>query len=522
MKKCNHGVNDGTFFIDLDNYLKFFSKTHICKAKDSYEYKILTLDYDPKFIYNFIEIKVNTAGQCFFIVNQKNTRIYKNTKNIQKYENQFLTFSLFRIEGAEYVFVGSVCANDNRIYIEHDLEKPASFIGAISYQYMYEENLTVNWSKMRERHHQMFEKKNTHDGVLQRNKFTIGVYSADRNPSISIYTPKLDYFASKMYHDPIIRHAFSNPQKHNFVEEEEKDSWRSIYFPKDQGGIGYIVFQNLSRGYIYEKLTFTKYVNLNVTSLLDEHMNDELGIQDDLKFGDLDDQIRIDFLVTQGMLGCKAFIISNPDPSQPISEDNPFVMQVIIRPKDHGVFIFEKTAETSGFEVKSEIMFNYPMVELLRGSMFPSKKNKIKYVHKFLEIIEDIIEHTSGVVFKYTNNTKNMKLGVHLKFTNLDNLRIKQRVNYDMNGNIVKDADFDDTMQKEMKIEKVDRAESEIPIPHITDHSTEMYLIVNPDEVVIVELGSVDKYKLYSYLTDINYNVNYCKDARGGFMKLGK
>jgi len=46
-------------------------------------------------------------------------------------------------------------------------------------------------------------------------------------------------------------------------------------------------------------------------------------------------------------------------------------------------------------------------------------------------------------IIKYTNNTKNMKLGVHINLTSLDNLKLVPLSIYDINGNFIRRIDKD-------------------------------------------------------------------------------
>lgn len=522
--KGEHEKDDGKFFIDFDNYLKYFSKTHICKVRDTYEYIHKEFVYDPDYIHNFIEIKISSAGQTFFILNQKNTRIYRNTKNMSDYENEFVSFNLFEKKGSEYIFRGSACANDNRLSIELNPKEPGTYIAAISLNLVTDAHLHSDYVKFREEYKKSFTKKFTipENNSTHRFRFVMGVYSRDRNPTIKDYIPEKENFVFKLHKEPMFNLAKANPNKHHFEEENEKESWRSIFFPKDLGGLGYLVYYNLSKGYIYEKLTFTKFINVTMTSLVDERKNLKIQLDDDLIMDNEEEQLKEDFYSSQGLLNTRVSILKNADPSIPVSEENPFIIQVITKPKDFAILLFEKTAETSGIEVKSEIMFSYPMIELLREQVFPGKKSKIKYVNKFIDIIENIIEHTNGIVFKYSNNTKNMKIGVNINFTTLDNLVIKKRENYDMNGNLqIEDDDDEETKNKNKHLEqyydtKDEYEQDEVPLPEIKDPTREVNIIVPPGEIVILELASINRYQLYSYISAINYQVNFCKDTKFG------
>ena len=545
----NKSKNDGRFFINFDDYIKYFSKTHICKVRDTYEYEYKTIEYNPDHIHNMVEISVKSSGKAFFIVNQKNKRMYQNLKGEKTFENQYCSFNLFLIKGAEFIFIDSIASNDNRLYIEYELKKPSTFIGVISFPINSEDHLNTNFVKFQNKQAQaeMFKSKNTKDSQKKIIKYIIGVYSNNKKTEIKEYN-FTNKFTALLFKAPIIEWCTNDdaiikkkvdinekktqeneqpnledykdpknkPLKHYFKDEGEPDSWRSIYFPKNYRGFGYIVIHNMSKGYIYEKLTFTKFKNVNLISLIDESDNKKLQLDDDMFMLNEEELEKENFNATIGLLNSRISVLQTFKKEIPISEENPLVLQLVVEPKDSVVILFEKTCETSGFELRSDIMFSYSMIELLRERAFVAKTTKIKYEKRFVEMYEKVIEHTNGIVFKYVNETNNMKLGVHISFTSMDNLRIQRRRLYDFRGNYIKNEDFQDLIRSSNNNYAKDTSEEEVVLPIIKDPTKETTLIVGPGEVVFVELICLNRYALFSYISDINYQVNYCREHNKG------
>ncbi len=440
--------------------------------------------------------------------------------------------NVFKKEGADWVFVASSSANDNRLYVELDVEKPGAYIISISFPIKSPDLINTNYAKFKAKHEENFTKTFLENKNLAKVCFMLGVYSRDRNPSINKYQPNLD-FSLLFLKEPLIRLSQKNEAKHFFKEENEPESWRSMYFPQNEGGTGYLVYYNLSKGYIYENITFNKFVNLNITSMINETKNLSLDMDDDLEMKTLDEVEKENFLVNQNLLNSRVSLLSNTDPKKPISDDNPMEIQIIIKPKEFGLLIFEKTEETSGFDCSSKLQFIYPVRQVLREAAFPGRKHRLKFNDRLVDITESIIEHTNGVTIKYSNDTKTMKAGVFMKFTKLENLKLKPRLHYDMNGNILaleKKSEVlteEEAIEVQKSMEELSRRETdemrkkaqaqgekfqeEVPLTEVTDTKTEVMILCGPSETAILELEKLDKYEEFSYLCDMDYKINYCR-----------
>ena len=67
---------------------------------------------------NLSKVVVRQPGSGYFLVNQKNTRIYRNLKDPQ-YENPFCYMVVFRDDERNgYTFIGSERGKQDRLYVE--------------------------------------------------------------------------------------------------------------------------------------------------------------------------------------------------------------------------------------------------------------------------------------------------------------------------------------------------------------------------------------------------------------------
>ena len=113
---------------------------------------------------------------------------------------------------------------------------------------------------------------------------------------------------------------------------------------------------------------------------------------------------------------------------------------------------------------------------VLKEELFPAKKNKLKYENKSVDIIESVIEHNTGVLYNYHNNTKNLKLNINLVFKRLDNLK------------------FDKEQIEEIG-DKFD------------NNTNALNWTLEPGSSQLFKLICFDKYNEYSYDVDTSYEI---------------
>jgi len=293
-----------------------------------------------------------------------------------------------------------------------------------------------------------------------------------------------------------LHHKGSTDQgKYHLVEEGEKDAWRSICFENKNEGFGHIAYNNPTDAYLNERITFNNLFGVNLIPFL------ETSKLEDHEFDEIEDAFEREVaqVMRKRQESSNFSIISVPDAKKGISVQNPLVVQVTIAPHSRGVLALEKYESDAAIDIESNIVLTYPLSNLLTEKKTQVKKNRIKYNNKFVEIFEVVCEHNKGILFKYRNKTKDLKLTAHLKFTDLHNLAITTR--------------SDELVLAERTEEEI-KENPEHPVKiadldfDIQDKSMEIVICVEPNQTKFFELTSIDIYGEYSYDVEMDYHIN--------------
>lgn len=95
--------------MSFNDYLQFYSCTHICHLNPKFNYSFIKNNvYKQRVPYNLSKIVVNRPGKGYFIVNLKSTKIYQRLKNNPNFENPSCSVEVFR-EGrnGELEYIGN-------------------------------------------------------------------------------------------------------------------------------------------------------------------------------------------------------------------------------------------------------------------------------------------------------------------------------------------------------------------------------------------------------------------------------
>ena len=76
-QQLNHNpdANDGTFYIEIGDFRRFFTDMQICYFKDGYEYSSMKVQSNSKHA-TLIEMKVTEASDYYISINQESKRMY--------------------------------------------------------------------------------------------------------------------------------------------------------------------------------------------------------------------------------------------------------------------------------------------------------------------------------------------------------------------------------------------------------------------------------------------------------------
>jgi len=480
---------DGTFWMDYNDFLKFYTSTHICNYYNDYNYLSEKFGFEKDSAFSLIKLNVTKNSSGFFVINQKNQRIYKNAKNLQNFTNKYCSMIVFRKDERGFTYIGASSGRQNRIYVECENLIKGNYYVAVSFPNYSEDN--VSDISALEAHSKKIEE--------EQFNYTLGVYSALDKLEFSQVDAKDDIF-KEFIKNVMFDAASKNPEKYFFTEEGEPTSWRSISFGKEAGAYGYIVYNNTSDCYINEELNLTQYLNINLIPIVGKGTISALDVDDGIE--DPDERAALTVLKNRAEVESVVKVTRSVPPTQEVSESNPIQILVRVAPHSNCVILVEKYEEDAAIEISSSIALTYPTYALIDEKKFPPKKNRVKYNSKLVEIYECVVEHNSGVLFKYKNKTNDLKFNAHVIFDDLENLKISLKPESIFEGE-----------QSQERLEHSYSYDIERSPYHIGNPNREVIITLEPGETKIFELTTINYFDSFSYGCHMNYNVNLSKNV---------
>ena len=464
-KHLNYDPNKekNVYYMDINDYLKYYSTTYILYWHKEYIYYSKKININGinepftccKITFNNMNINLNNSKNfTYFIVNSKNKRIQQNFKNKKDFENIFKNILLYKIEDKDnWVLIDSICGKEERISLEitnEQIKAGDEFIILISFPYLNNENkLQIN--------------KNFSINPNRPNTICIGVYtdiyknnnninSKDEiinndinNEDNNIIIEQLNNINEK-FEKFVIKSIYEksklNTHIYYFDKERENESSRSINFENEKGAYGYLVLDNRSNGILYEKLTLFEFENVNIfyfikslnkkkNALNSKNNNLNREINEDL-IDDKNTREIINYLIdekyTNNFDNSKINIINVPQKNNILikEENNPYELLLKVGAKSILIIFFEKCDEYATIDLRSQIAFKYPLYLIISEKKNNSLNvNRLEYKYNKIEIFENIIEHSSGVIFYYINKENKLNAKINITFKEIKNLEIE-------------------------------------------------------------------------------------------------
>ena len=370
---------DGVFWMSYDDYLQFYTTTHIAQVHSDYTYKVVKMkNREPQ---NYCKIITDKNGSGYFMVNLKNTRIYNNLKN-PNYTNPYCSITVLKKKDGYFEFVGSDSGKKDRFYISCPEMEKATYYIAVSFPKM-DKNSPIQ---------DHFETNQTEFS------FRVGVYSTNKDVKFEEVEDKNE--VGDFIFDAIRDNAEKNEDKYYFAQEGEPSSYRVIYFNNDKKGFGYIYYKNNSDAYIKERMEITSLQNINIIPLLSygyfmcrkgEEVNEEekdpktkqnvVKGKTKKKYGDEDDDTndkineKIDYESKNVSITINALKGTSLESYADILEEGkPIIIQFNIAPHSTNAILLQKTADESDIDLNSDICFDYLPNVLLGEQKFSQKK----------------------------------------------------------------------------------------------------------------------------------------------------
>ena len=486
---------DGVFWMSYDDYLQFYTTTHIAQIHSDYNYNVIKMK--NKEAQNICKINIEKKGSGYFMLNLKNTRIYHNLKN-PNYSNPYCSvFVIKKIDENNYELIGSDSGKKDRFYIPcENMEKGVYYISV------------------------SFPKNNNKNNILQENyeynqtefSFRIGVYSSIKDIKFTPIEDKSeieDYF-----YYTILDAEQKNDDKYYFAQEGEPNSWRSINFNNDKNGFGYIFYKNESDAYIKERIEISSLKNVNIIPMLKDgyfmqnpNLEQSEEIKEEIKPKSKNKKINIDTgdnkvnekidyesktisVTINALKGTKLESFY-----EIIEQSKPPLIQFNIAPHSTCVILLQKTGDESDIDLNSDICFDYMPNVLLGEQKFPQKKYRLRYNNKPVEVYECITEHNTGVFFQYKNRSTDFRVKITAKFSKYDNLYL-----------LITSSDLEKGGNAKLRkcIEGQFRDDND-------DNFVE--IVVEPGETGFFGLNAVDVFEKFSYSCQFDYHFSLFKSS---------
>ena len=489
---------DGVFWMSYDDYLQFYTTTHIAQVHSDYLYNVLKLkNKNPQ---NICRIKVDRAGSGYFMVNLKNTRIYNNLKDAN-YSNPFCSIIVMRKDEDNFEFIGSDSGKKDRFYIPcHEMEKGIYYVAVsfpkINKSLPLQSNFEFNQNEF---------------------NFRVGVYSTNKDVKLEEVEDANEL--GDFIFDSIAYNAEKNEEKYYFAQEGEPSSWRTIDFNNDKKGFGYIYYKNNSDAFIKERMEISSLQNVNIIPLLNEgYFMSKSGEQvleeepkpkskqttnkgkskkktynDDEDSGDKINE-KIDYEsknVSITINSLKGLPLEST--AEVIDNGKPIVVQFNVAPHSSCSILLQKTGDESDIDLNSDICFDYLPNVLLGEQKFNQKKYRLRYNNKPVEVYECIAEYNTGVFFQYKNRTNDFRVKITAKFAKYDNLYLT-----------ITSSDLE--QGQDVRLRK--------PVPgQFRDDNDDNFveLIIEPGETGFFGLTAVDVFEKFSYSCQFDYHFSLSK-----------
>lgn len=490
--------DDGCFFIDFLDFLKFFSTTYICNNHEEFKYtfkKISNKEKDSFFTFK-LELPANIDNNGFLIVNLKSTKIRRNLLKNENFENCNVSLFLFEeinISGNkfEYNYIESIVSNNDRISLELPQGNIKKFVILIRINHDIDpKGFLYNGANS------FFSEK-----TKEIYGFKIGLYS---------HLEEKDYKLEKILNqEEFLRNVFTQSFKKNieklpegitsyFYEEDEKETYRILHFDNQKTAMGIFVYHNYSNAIIQEKILFENLNNISLVPILQENLHtksftDNIDIKKnsnelDIEENVFDDDNENEFLKcfkdsensdVDNIVNNNSKIINQID-----KKGKEFLLKIPAKSKFYGLLI--KNSEDTDFEISSNISLKYLMSAIWQEKQFETKKTKLKYKDTSIPIIETFIKYNNGLVIKYKNKSNEFIAEVKIKLENVKNTKISNENIHIFN-----------------KIYGDEEAESIIKI----EDDNNCIIIVHPGEIAFVEITSKDPFEDMNYDVNLNYNI---------------
>lgn len=466
---------DGIFWICYEDFIQFYTSTHICHIHDEYQFISKKFPVASEDAFNMININIPKDTSGYFVINMKNTRIYSHLKGLDNFENPYCQITVFRKNGNEYTYIGSNSGRQDRLYVYCEEMVKGNYYIAITFP-KKQQDFNVP---------ETFESR-----AFEKMTYRVGIYSTMDKLNLTLISEKERVEVSNFLEELIEQTASSCPNIHRFSQENENNTWRAISFEQNSQGYGYIYYKNNSDAYLKEKMTFVELENVNIIPILKKGQIFQRGVieeEEEIDFEDQNTQKIVDILHQKIKLESSVQVLNTSN------KKGSNAIQINVAPWSSCMIILQKSEDDAAIDISSDICFDYLSSSLLTEQKFKPKKYRLKYNNKPTEIFECVTEHNTGILFQYKNKTPDLKADITVIFSELDNLYLSI-----VSDDLKKD---NETVLRE-SIAGQFRDDND---------SKEVTLTVAPGETKFFGLRAIDVFKKFSYNSSIDYHFSLSK-----------
>ena len=491
---------DGIFWMSYDDYLQFYTTTHIAQIHCDYNYQVIKMKNKQE--QNICKINVEKNGKGYFMLNLKNTRIYKNLKN-PNYSNPYCSVIVIKkLDENNFELIGSDSGKKDRYYIPCENMEKGIYYMVVS-----------------------FPKNNPKNNFIQENcefnqtefSFRVGVYSSIKDIKFSPIEDQTE-IENFLYYT-LLDTAEKNEDKYFFAQEGEPNSWRCINFNNDKNGFGYIFYKNMSDAYIKERIEVTSLKNVNIIPLLQDGFfisnpniieeetkteeskpksknntykgkknNTETNLDENKVNEQIDYESKTISKTINELKGTKL-----ESYYEIIDQSKPPLIQFNIAPHSLCAILLQKTGDESDIDLNSDICLDYMPNVLLGEQKFSQKKYRLRYNNKPVEVYECITEHNTGVFFQYKNRSTDFRVKITAKFNKYDNLYL-----------LITSSDLEKGGNAKLRkyVEGQFRDDNEYNFVEI---------VIEPGETGFFGLNAIDVFEKFSYSCQFDYHFSLFK-----------
>ena len=463
---------DGIFWMAYEDFIQFYTSTHICQIHDDFNYNCKKFKVNGDEFFNIAKVNVNKNSSGYFLVNLKNKRIYQNLKGIDNFNNPFCSMIVFKQDKNGFKYIGSDSGKHDRLYVECENMEQGTYYIAVTFP----------------KESKNFELNNFEPKKFDKLSFRVGIYSNLKDAKIEDIDENEKNDIKDFIFNMINQLANDNPEKYRFANEGENSSWRVINFDNNRNGYGYIYYDNNSDAFLRERVKITSLVNVNLIPILKEgKFNIDNFTKEEENEIDYEEDSRK--LAMENLKDIKldsSTEIIDADKGKEVSEKNPVTVQFNIAPHSKCIVFLQKSDDEADIDMISDITFDYLPNVFLTEKKFTSKKYKLRYNNKPIDVFEVITEHNSGVFFLYKNRTKEFKFNINAKFTKCDNLYLKICSEDIKTQNNLILRNYSGNFRDDSK-------------------DTVINIEVEPGQIGFFGLSSIDTFNKYNYVCDFDY-----------------